>query len=732
MNKTLLITLLVMVCMVSSYAQTDSISRPKIGVVLSGGGAKGFAHVGVLKVLEKAGIPVDIIGGTSIGSIVGGLYAMGYTADQIEDMIKSQDWELLLSDKVSRKYNPFFEKEEQDRYSVSFPITPNGVALPSSLNKGQNLHKLFSKLAFYYHDTRDFSKLPIPFFCIATDINTGEEVILDKGYLPWCIKASMAVPMAFEPMEIDGRQLVDGGIRNNYPVDVMLDKGADIIIGVDITDGLERQDNSQLGMGHTVGQLINLFGHDKYLVNTKECDISIKPDITGFSGASFSNQAADSLMVRGEVAAREFLPALIALCDSLHLKPNHFTRKGVFDADTTFRIKNIVFHGVENTNMKFIKGKMDIEPGSEVSINMLEKGIDRAYGSKLFDYISYRLEGDEERILHLYVKEAYANAYNIGLHYDNIDDASLLLNGTWRNYITGGSRLSVNMKLATNISAYAEYTVDRGVLPGYSIEARYNDLNMTMYDKGDKIGNLNIRYSFGGLSLHSIFWDRFALGIGTRFEYIDLRDVVIQEEGIISDNYVWHHVHRGFLKLDTRDDIYFPKSGFNIDGEVQLVTENGFLFEEDVPPLIAKLSYLHVVTPFKQLTQIFQLNSRIIFGGDVPIYYETRLGGHEQFDYFDMMIPFVGLRYGELSVQNAVAARYDLRYNFYKKHYVTGKFNIALTANDLEDLCENGTFIYGGGLSYSTSSFIGPIEVNLMMSDYYNRLNTFISVGYWF
>ena len=715
-------------------AQIDTLSRPKVGLVLSGGGAKGFAHVGVLKVLEELGIPVDMIGGTSIGSIVGGFYAMGYSADEIEALIQSQDWEYLLSDGGPRKYNPFFEKEEQDRYSVTFPITGNGLALPSSMTKGQNIHKLFSRVAYNYHDVSDFSKLPIPFFCVASDINSGDEVVLDKGYLPWCIKASMAVPMAFEPMDIDGRKLVDGGIRNNFPVDVMLEKGADIIIGVDITDGIEYDSTKELNMVKMVGHLINFFGHDKYVQNVKDCDIYIHPDISGFSGASFSVEAADSLYIRGEKAAQALIPQLVKLRDSLQLTPNHISRKGVLLNDTSFVIKDIVFHGIQNTNMSFIKGKMDIEKGSRVSLNSLEMGIDRAYGSKLFDYISYRVEGAEgdEKNLHLYVKEAYSDSYNIGLHYDNVNDAALLLNGTWRNYLTGGSRFSVNLKLATNIAAYAGYTVDRGASPGYSIEAIYNRNNIDLYEDGEKAANMTVDYSRLKASLHSIFWDRFAIGIGSAVEYIDLSDIIVSGSDVIGDNYVWHHIHNGFIKLDTRDEIYFPHSGFNIDAEAQLVTENGVLFKDEVPPLITTVKYQHVVSPCSKLTNILFLNTRFIFGENVPSYYDTRLGGHEQLNFFNMMVPFVGLRYGELAVKNAFTARYDLRYNFYKKHYLTSKFNVALASDNFDDIYSDGTLIMGGGLSYSTSTLLGPVELNLMLSDYYKKLSTFISFGYWF
>lgn len=713
-------------------AKPQPTESAKVGLVLSGGGAKGFAHIGVLKVLQEANISIDMIGGTSVGSIVGAFYALGYSATEIETMILDLDWDYMLSDKVDRKYNPYFEKEEQDRYSVSFPITPKGVALPTAITKGQNILSFFTHTTSDYHNITDFSKLPIPFFCIASDINSGEEVLLDHGYLPWCIKASMAVPMAFDAQEIDGRQLVDGGVLNNFPVDVMRSKGADFIIGVDITDGLNDTTKS-MDMGDMAARLIGFFGRDKFIKNIEDCNIYIRPDITGYTGGSFSREAAVVLIKRGETAARSMLPELIALRDSLNAEPSTvIVKRGISNGDN-FRVADIEFHGIKNTNMSYILGKMHLSKGDTLNISKLEEGIDRVYGTKQFDFVTYRIEDREgiDKKLHLYVNEAYTDGYNIGFHYDNVDDASLLLNGTWRNYFTGGSRLSLNLKLATNISAYSQYTVDRGARPGYSFEVRYNDLKVDLYDDTEVTGNLKAEYAYAGANLHSIFWDRFAIGVGARIEYMSLSNVV-SSNPLVYKQSLWYSVYRGFIKLDTRDDIYFPSKGFNIDGEAQFITEDGFSYHAEMPPLVTKLSFMQVWSPTSKLTHILYAYGRIAFGDALPEYYITRVGGAEQFNYFSMSIPFIGLRYSELPVRNALVGRMDLRYNFYKKHYLTAKANVGLVGDEIIGLEDDGRWIFGGGLSYSTNTFIGPVEVNLMYSDYVNKPTSFISLGFWF
>jgi len=294
--------------------------RPKIGLVLSGGGAKGFAHVGALKVIEEAGIPVDFITGTSVGSIVGGLYAVGYDASMLEDIIKNQNWEELLSNAHKREYIPAITKEEQSRYLISLPIETKKITIPSGLLNGQNVMELFSYLIYGYHDVNDFSKLPVPFECIAADIATGEEIVLKKGYLPKAIRASMAVPAAIAACEIDGRMLVDGGIVNNFPVDRCREMGADIIIGIDIQDDLLTKDKIK-SIPDVISQLSSLMSIERSEKNRKNVNILIKPDISGYSATSFDTESAIVLMKRGEEAARKILPQLIRMRDSLGIMP---------------------------------------------------------------------------------------------------------------------------------------------------------------------------------------------------------------------------------------------------------------------------------------------------------------------------------------------------------------------------------------------------------------------------
>ena len=243
--------------------------RKRVGLVLGGGGAKGAAHIGVLKVLEEAGIPIDYIAGTSMGAIVGGLYAVGYSANEIDSLVKLQDWNLLLSDRVKRSNLSFPEKENSERYIISLPFGKSKEERTiSGMIQGQNLQNLFSGLTIGYHDSLDFDQLPIPFACVAVDIVRGEEHVFRGGSLPLALRASMAIPAVFSPVKQDSMILVDGGLNNNYPADIAKDIGkADIIIGVDLgTSDLKEQDNIK-SASDVVGQIVALYGNKKYEEN---------------------------------------------------------------------------------------------------------------------------------------------------------------------------------------------------------------------------------------------------------------------------------------------------------------------------------------------------------------------------------------------------------------------------------------------------------------------------------
>jgi len=263
----------------TAWAQMDTneSDRPKVGLVLSGGGAKGFAHIGALKVFHEAGLQFDYVGGTSMGSIIGGLYAMGYHPDSMMAMVGSQDWNALINDRIPRKYVPIEEKRNTERILIDFPIRGRKVLMRQGISNGFLIDLLLSRLSSVVYQTTDFSKLPLPFVCIGTNLEDGSNVVIDQGVLSRAIRASMSIPSFFTPVDIDGALLVDGGVINNYPVQEVIDMGADIIIGVDVQSGLHSRDELN-SMVRVMDQVVTFYRVEASNEAIEKTDIYIKPD----------------------------------------------------------------------------------------------------------------------------------------------------------------------------------------------------------------------------------------------------------------------------------------------------------------------------------------------------------------------------------------------------------------------------------------------------------------------
>ncbi|VAW23581.1 putative patatin-like phospholipase, partial [hydrothermal vent metagenome] len=285
MRKLLIAVLILSISFV--YSQKNKEQKDlKVGLVLSGGGAKGFAHVAVIKVLEEAGIRVDYVGGTSMGAIIGALYASGYNGNQLDSIIKSINFENILLDDLPRKSKPFYEKESGEKYALSLPIKNKKVGIPRALSEGQSVLNLLTKLTQHVNNISDFNELPIPFLCIATNLETGEQEVLTKGFLPEAVMASGSFPTLLAPVEISGKLLTDGGIVNNFPVDEVRAMGADIIIGVDIQSGLETKEELDSAI-KILNQIVGFQIHQANKSKHDNVDVLIKPKVKEFSVVSF-------------------------------------------------------------------------------------------------------------------------------------------------------------------------------------------------------------------------------------------------------------------------------------------------------------------------------------------------------------------------------------------------------------------------------------------------------------
>ena len=702
---------------------------PKIGLVLSGGGAKGFAHVGVLKVIEESGIPVDYITGTSIGSIVGGLYAIGYNAASLEKIIGTQNWQELLSNSFKRDYVPAVTKEEQSRYLISLPVESNKISIPVGLLNGQNVMELFTYLTYGYHGVTDFSKFPIPFKCIAADIATGEEVVLDKGFLPKAMRASMAVPAVIASCEIDGRMLVDGGIVNNFPVDRCREMGADIIIGVDIQDDLLSKEKIQ-SFPDVISQLTSLMSIERSEKNRKNVDVLIKPDITGFSAASFDTESAVVLMKRGEEAARRMLPRLIRIRDSLGLTPVSRKARELPDENTPFLVNRIEVKGTEQSKMSIFLEKMEIVKNKKVTLQRIRQSISRIYANGNYEMVDYKITGEENKTVTIMVKESSTNRLNVGLHFDSDLKAAALINTTIYNDRISGSNLSIDAKLSTFPMFSARYSLDRGWKPGLMASGAFISDRIWGYENGRKVSEVNVQVTNFQVASQSVISDIYRFSLGASFEHFNFGTIIGGPDLSELKNATFYN-YFAKVNLDKFDKSSFPRKGWALDGIFKLITDNGLKFENSTPVSLLGLT----VKGVRQLSPRFAIlpafYSQFTLASFVPIYYRSYIGGYQKTNYFGCYLPFAGLRRMELSADNVVIARLDFRLRLWQKVYVSLNTNIGMYGDQISSF-SNGNFMVGEGISAAYDSVIGPIEFNIGTSNLNHKITPFFSLGYSF
>ena len=390
-TKNIILTLCILV-LFSAKAQNDLVKtpEPKVGLVLSGGGAKGLAHIGVLKVIDSLGIKVDYVAGTSMGAVIGSLYASGYSGKQLDSIFKTVDFDAIINDNLPRASTAFDERANTEKYLVKLPFNNFKVKLPSALSKGYNTYSLLLKLTLHVNKIENFSELPIPFFCLATNIETGKQVVLDSGNLTQAVMASSALPSLFQPVNINGNLLIDGGVVNNYPVDELRAKGIDIIIGVDVQHGLASRD--QLTSAPEVLIQINNFrtiNDMKFKVN--KTDIYLKPDIDNFNVVSFNE--GSKIIEAGKNEALSKLSALNVLqtnSNPLLLKPKQID---------SLIINTITVKGNEKYTRAYVLGKLKLKNEEKISYDDFKKGINNLVATNNFDAFEYQLKSTKDKAL---------------------------------------------------------------------------------------------------------------------------------------------------------------------------------------------------------------------------------------------------------------------------------------------------------------------------------------------
>lgn len=723
--------LLLLLC----FSVLTQAQRKKVGLVLSGGGAKGAAHIGVLKVLEEAGIPIDYIAGTSMGSIVGGLYAVGYDAKTLDSLVRVQNWPFLLSNKVYRYNLPFSEKERDEKYLVSIPmIGAKRLHIPSGFINGQNIYNLFSELTIGYHDSISFLGLPIPFSCVAANLVNGKEVILDRGNLPLAMRSSMAIPGVFAPVRMDTMVLVDGGVANNFPTDVGKAMGADIIIGVDVSSSLRDVDelNSIPGI---IDQLTSFMGMAKYEENIKLTNLYIKPDIEPYSAASFDPAAIDTLIQRGEAMARSKWDEIMKLKESLGLEPGESISgdvKSKLILTDTLVIGKINVVGVEEKEEKWVRRKADLSEYSVITLNDLHRAIAVLYGTGAFSDVNYTLDGTGVYELTLTLKEKPTSSLNFGFRFDSQDMAAILLNTTISNKKWRAFQLSVTGRLSMNPYVRAEYSFGGNFLRRASLAYMYSYNDINLYQKRKKIDNVTFSKHLAELNFADIYIRNCKFVLGVRYEYFDYNTflyapsrepIQVKPEGFFS--------YYAAAYYDTYDKKYYPRKGVSFNADYSLYTDNGWNYRDGAPFSAIAARFAGAISVTSRFAILPSAYGRVLIGEKIPFPYLNYMGGEVAGRYTAQQLPFTGIHNLQIFDNTVLVGDLKLRYRLGTNHYVYAKVNYAKQKDDFFDIL-GGDDIWGGGVGYSYDSLIGPIDILFDLSNWDNKLGFYFNLGYYF
>lgn len=549
--------------------------RPKIGLVLGGGGARGAAHIGVLRELERHRVPIDAIAGTSMGAIVGGLYASGMTVDELEDIVATLDWADALSDTTPRQDLTFRRKQDDAHYPINFElgVRDSELLLPMGVIQGQKLDLVLRDLTLDVSHVSDFDKLPIPFRAIATDIERGEPYVMGEGDLAMAIRASMSVPGVLAPLQLDGRLLVDGGIVGNLPIDVMRQMGVDIIIAVDVEFPLYSADDLTSALTISEQMLTILIRKEtlRQIATLGPNDVLIQPDLGTFASSDFAQ-----IMQTIEPGAR----ATAAQSDRLRhvaLGEQDFAR---YLADRAGRPQlngELSFVRVEHDgriDTAILESRLDTEVGDPIEPGRLAADAERLYGTGLYEQVGYELideSGATGVEFQARSKGWGPNTLQFAVSLENDFEGATAFNLGTRVTMAGlnphGGELRTDLQLGTNPALFSELYQPFGTASKFFVAPRIDLLqyNINAFSADTAIARYRISESEIGLDLGAEIGSIGEFRIGSFFG-TGRGKVKVGDPSIDNLNFDTGGV-LSRLRFDTRDDAQFPRRGISAEVE---------------------------------------------------------------------------------------------------------------------------------------------------------------------
>ena len=750
-QSTILFVLLSLVFQINAQ-DSEHKDDVKVGLVLSGGGAKGMAHIGALKVIEEAGVKIDYIGGTSMGAIVGALYASGYSATQLDSIFRNIDFTKLISDDLPRGVKTFYEKEDSERYAIKLPFDNFKIAIPQAFSGGQNIYHELVKHLYHVKDVNDFSELPIPFICIATNVETGEQVNLESGYLPEAIMASGTLPSLFEPFTIEEKVLIDGGVVNNYPIEEVKRMGADIIIGVDVQHGL-RDRNALLSATEILLQINNFRTAEDMVEKSLQTDIYIKPDMSKYSVMDFDLE--DEIITMGENAAMVKFEELKKVASG---HSNYESELEPIAPVDSLLVNRLIIRGDnESYTRGYVKGKLRFKLGDKTTFDKLQRGISNLAATGNFKTIRYGLlsDGDGEDLI-LKLDETQNKTFlKVGAHYDDLYNSAAIINLTRKNFIFDDDVASFDLILGDNVRYNLQYYIDKGFYWSFGVNSRFNDFEKEIdfnliesnfeVPPGTNINNLNMDVLdlTNQVYLQTVWQEEFAFSLGVEHKFLrySTRTLGALAENNPQPNATAERTYfekssyysaYGKLKLDTYDDKYFPTRGLYFDGDFHLYVLSSDFNDNFKEFSIAKARMGTAFPLFENLSLNLETEGGFKLGTSSITTFDFVLGGYGN-NLINNFMPFIGYDFLSLPGNSYVKAYGRLDFEIAPKNHV---MFIANFANVDDDLFRTGEWFtdpdYSGyGISYGLESFMGPLQVMYSWSPEGNS-NFFFSLGYWF
>ncbi|MDM9630901.1 patatin-like phospholipase family protein [Robiginitalea sp. M39] len=761
------LSLLLLCCLVplSSVSQDK---KPKVALVLSGGGAKGIAHIPLLQALDSLGIVPDLVVGNSMGSMVGGLYAMGYSGDSIAKIASSTDWDNLMGGGISLNDVTVEEESEFNRYMISLSLENRKFRLGNSLINDQNLRTFISYLTYPAHKVNDFDDLSIPFRAMATDIVNGKEVILESGSLSFAMRASISIPGIFSAVPYNETLLVDGGVLNNFPVDVAKNLGADIIIGSDVGGNMLPKEKLE-SLSALMFQAGMLNSNLKNPESRALCDILIDhyPNLT-YSTSDFAKSR--TMMEEGKIAVSENSNALVALAE--RLKGFDQRTHQIPDVADKITLDKIVFKGISKGNRTLVRERANLKPHTPYSVQDLKSGIDRAMGTARFTHINYGLQDtDDSLVFEVRGFERSKHQFKGSLHFDTDNSVGLVLNYTGFNVLGTSSRSLATIDLAERPKIRLQHQASFGSQKAWWWRAEFmgQQQKEKVFVLGEYVDDINYRNGIFdnqlNLNLNSLI---NYIGFGLKYEYTGLKPTI---DPNVNDNFFQFERYRfdnfeiyGQYRHNSMNKVFFATQGTSIQGylgrslyskvdidysldsaqpvkgQTNGFTKLGLDYEVRIPVsqettlIVGAASHFFFEDPLNDgdISSLeFGLGAKYILGGNIENpRYDTR--------------PFPGLNQKEVIANQYVKLALGTQINLLRKVFLTPHVDLASVGfGTFDDFTrdfynpkgewQNGletSLLFSAGSTISYASLLGPINFDLSWVNGTNNLRFFVGVGY--